>query len=111
MEIEHEVFDIEELFLDGKDNKTPITITVGERNFRAYVTPVTYGEIKQIERGKDENEIADYVLQNHFFKAKDKTPFTVKQLDILPGGVLKGVVDAIMEISGLNISQEDIKTF
>ena len=98
-------------FLEGKDNKTPITITVGERNFRAYVTPVTYGEIKQIERGKDENEIADYVLQNHFFKAKDKTPFTVKQLDILPGGVLKGVVEAIMEISGLKISQEDIKTF
>ena len=110
MEIEHEVLDIEDLFLSGKDKKTKIIITIeGRGDFKAYVTPVTYGQIKRL-RTTDENEIADYVLQNHFFKA-DETKLTIGELDLLPAGVLKGVVETIMDLSGLNITGEDIKRF
>lgn len=110
VEIEHEVLDIEDLFLQGKDKKTQIIITIeGRGDFKAYVTPVTYGQIKGL-RTTDETEIADYVLQNHFFKS-DETTFTVEELDILPVGVLKEVVQTIMALSGLNISEDDVKTF
>lgn len=111
VEIEHEVLDIEDLFLTGKDKKTQIIITLeGKGEFKAYITPVTYGQIKKLGRTTDENEIADYVLQNHFFKA-DESKLTVEELDLLPAGILKGVVETIMDLSGLNISNEDIKTF
>lgn len=111
VEIEHEVLDIEDLFLTGKDKKTQIIITLeGKGEFKAYITPVTYGQIKKLGRTTDENEIADYVLQNHFFKA-DESNLTVEELDLLPAGILKGVVETIMDLSGLNISNEDIKTF
>ena len=110
VEIEHEAMDIEELFLTGKDKKTEIIITIeGRGDFKAFITPVTYGQIKKIQ-AKDENEIADYVLQNHFFKA-DESKLTVEELDLLPAGVLKGVVETIMDVSGLNITDKDIKRF
>ena len=112
MEIEHEVLSIEDLFLDGKDTNMRILITIPNRgDFEAYVTPVTYGQIKKMTRTSDENEIADYVLQKHFFRNKQGDPFTVKELNLLPAGVLKGVVNTIMEISGLNLTDEDIRTF
>ena len=110
VEIEHEVFDIEDLFLSGKDKKTKIIITIeGKGDFKAFITPVTYGQIKRL-RTTDENEMADYVLQNHFFKA-DESKLSVDELDLLPAGVLKGVVETIMDLSGLNISDDDIKRF
>jgi hypothetical protein len=37
--------------------------------------------------------------------------FTVDELNLLPAGVLKGVVETIMKLSGLNIKDEDIKVF
>ena len=112
MEIEHEVLSIEELFLEGKDTNMRIIITIQNRgDFEAYVTPVTYGQIKKMQRTSDENEIADYVLQNHFFKNKQGDSFTVEELNLLPAGVLKGVVEKIMDISGLNLTDEDIRTF
>ena len=49
VEIEHEVLDIEDLFLTGKDKKTQIIITLeGKGEFKAYITPVTYGQIKKL---------------------------------------------------------------
>ena len=111
VEIEHEVLDIEDLFLKDKNEKTQIIITIEDRgDFKAYITPVTYGQLKNLGRSTDENEIADYVLQNHFFKA-DKTKLSIDELNMLPAGVLKGVVETIMDISGLNITEEDIKRF
>ena len=110
VEIEHEVMDIEDLFLTGKEKKTQIIITIqGRGDFKAYVTPVTYGQIKKLQT-RDENEIADYVLRNHFFKA-DESKLTSEELDLLPAGILKSVVETIMDISGLNITEEDIKRF
>ena len=110
MEIEHEVLDIEDLFLTGKDKKTTIRITIeGRGEFQALVTPVTYGQVKKLGQ-TSENEVADYVLTNHFFKMNEET-FTVDELNLLPAGVLKGVVETIMKLSGLNITDEDIKVF
>lgn len=110
MEIEHEVLDIEDLFLTGKDKKTTIRITIeGRGEFQALITPVTYGQVKKLGR-TSENEVADYVLTNHFFKMNEET-FTVEELNLLPAGVLKGVVEVIMKLSGLNITDEDIKVF
>ena len=45
MEIEHEELGIEDLFLQDKDEKIEILITIPDRGkFKAYVTPVTYGQ-------------------------------------------------------------------
>lgn len=111
MEIVHEVMDIEDLFIKGKDNKVQIILTIeGKGDFKAYVSPVTYGQIKNIENTTDEVAIASYVLSNHFFKGNGEA-FTKKELDYLPAGVLKAVVSTIMDISGLNISDEDIRVF
>ena len=110
MEIEHEVMDIEDLFLTGKDKKTEIIITIdGKGDFKALVTPVTYGQIKKIKT-TDEEEITEYVLTNHFYKPNGEK-LTSKELELLPAGVLKTVADVIMELSGLNISDEDIQVF
>ena len=50
MEIEHEELGIEDLFLQDKDDKIEILITIeGIGKFKAYVTPVAYGDIKKIE--------------------------------------------------------------
>lgn len=111
MEIEHEVFDIEDLFLEGKDKITPIKITINNKDFRAYVEPVTYGQIKKMERTANEEEVAEYILQNHFFRNDKGDKFTVDELDLLPAGVLKAVGETIMDLSGLNITQDDIKSF
>ena len=111
MEIEHEELGIEDLFLQDKDEKIPIKITIKDKgDFKAYVTPISYGQIKKLERTADESEMVDYILKNHFFKS-DKTKFTVEEMNLLPAGVLKGVSETIMELSGMNISNEDIKTF
>lgn len=110
VEIEHEVMDIEDLFITGKDKKTGIIITIEDRGeFQAYVTPVTYGQIKRLDK-MSENEIADYVLTNHFFKTNGEN-LTESELELLPAGVLKGVVETIMKLSGLDITSDDIKTF
>ena len=110
MEIEHEELGIEDLFLQDKDDKIEILITIeGIGKFKAYVTPVAYGDIKKIER-KSEDESAEYVLTNHLFKGNGEQ-FTSKELELLPAGVLKGVSEKIMDLSGMNISNEDIKTF
>lgn len=110
MEIEHEELGIEDLFLQDKDDKIKIHINIPDRGkFKAYVTPVTYGQTKKIER-KSEEEVAEYVLTNHFFKG-DGERFTSKELDLLPAGVLKGVAEKIMDLSGLSISNEDIQVF
>ena len=110
MEIEHEVMDIEDLFLTGKDKKTEIIITVdGKGDFKAMVTPVTYGQLKKIKT-TDEQEITEYVLTNHFYKPNGEQ-VTVEELDMLPAGILKSVADVIIELSGLKISDEDIQVF
>lgn len=110
VEIEHEVMDIEDLFITGKDKKTGIIITIEDRGeFQAYITPVTYGQIKRLDN-MTENEIADYVLTNHFFKTNGEN-LTESELELLPAGVLKGVVETIMKLSGLDITSDDIKTF
>ena len=99
MEIEHEELGIEDLFLQDKDEKIEILITIPDRGkFKAYVTPVTYGQTKKIER-KSEEEVAN------------GERFTSEELDWLPAGVLKGVAEKIMDLSGLGISNEDIQVF
>lgn len=110
MKIEHEELGIEDLFLKDNDEKIQIIITIPDRGkFKAYVTPVTYGQTKKIERASEE-EIAEYVLTNHFFKG-DGERFTSGELDLLPAGVLKGVAEKIMDLSGLSITNEDIQVF
>ena len=110
VEIEHEVMDIEDLFLTGKDKKTEIIITInGRGEFKALVTPVSYGEIKKLDKMSEE-EIANYVLTNHFFKPNGEN-LTSSELDLLPAGILKAVSETIMKLSGLDISNEDIQVF
>ena len=110
VEIEHEAMNIEDLFLTGKDKKTKIIITIeGKGDFQAQITPVTYGQIKNLD-SMSEEEVAVYVLTNHFFKM-DNTKFTSKELDYLPAGVLKSVAETIMDLSGLGITSEDIRVF
>ncbi len=110
VEIQHETMDIEDLFITGKDKKTEIIITIqGKGDFKALVTPVTYGQVKQLDKMSEE-EVGDYVLTNHFFKSNE-SKFTKEELDLLPAGVLKAVSQTIMELSGLDISNEDIQVF
>jgi hypothetical protein len=110
MEIEHEVLDIEDLFLSGKDKKTKIIITLpGKGDFQAYVTPVSYGQVKKLDRMSEE-EIADYVLTNHFFKSNGDN-LSASELELLPAGVLKGVAETIMDLSGLNTTNDNIRVF
>lgn len=110
VEIEHEAMDIEDLFLTGKDKKTEIIITInGRGEFKALVTPVSYGEIKKLDK-MSEMEIANYVLTNHFFKPNGE-PLSSSELDLLPAGILKAVSETIMKLSGLDISNEDIQVF
>lgn len=110
VEIKHEEMSIEDLFITEKDQKIKIIISIENRgDFRAYVTPVTYGQTKKLNRMSDD-QIAEYVLTNHFFKS-DGNLFTSEELELLPAGVLKGVSETIMELSGLNISNEDIQVF
>ena len=110
VEIQHEEMDIEDLFINEKDKKIKIIISIEDRgDFRAYVTPVTYGQVKQLSR-MNEDQVSDYVLTNHFFKSNEDL-FSAKELDLLPAGVLKGVVETIMDLSGLNITNEDIQVF
>jgi hypothetical protein len=109
VEIEHEEMNIEDLFIHEKDEKIKICIKLKRGDFTAYITPVTYGEIKKLQ-GMDEQEITDYVLSNHFFKPNGEN-LIQKELDLLPVGVLKGVAETIMELSGLNITNEDIQVF
>lgn len=110
VEIEHEVMSIEDLFLTGKDKKTKIIITIPNKgDFQAYVTPVSYGQVKKLEK-MNEEEIADYVLTNHFFKPNGET-LTESELELLPAGVLKGVAETIMDLSGLNTTNDNIRVF
>ena len=109
VEIEHEEMNIEDLFIHDKDDKIKIRISLSQGDFRAYVTVVTYGQTKQLDR-MNEDQVAEYILTNHFFKG-DKQPFSAKELELLPAGVLKGVVETIMTLSGLDISNDDIQVF
>lgn len=110
VEIEHEVMDIEDLFITGKDKKTKIIITLpGKGDFQAYVTPVTYGQVKKLDKMSEE-EITDYVLTKHFFKPNGET-LSSSELELLPAGVLKGVAETIMDLSGLNTTNDNIRVF
>ena len=110
MEIEHEVLDIEDLFLSGKDKKTKIIITLpGKGDFKAYITPVSYGQVKKLDKMSEE-EITEYVLTNHFFKGSGEK-LSASELELLPAGVLKGVAETIMDLSGLNTTNDNIRVF
>jgi hypothetical protein len=109
VEIQHEEMGIEDLFIQDKDEKIKIRITLDQGDFRAYVTVITYGQAKQLDR-MNEDQVADYILTNHFFKGNEQ-PFSAKELELLPAGVLKGVVETIMKLSGLDITEEDIQVF
>ena len=110
VEIQHEEMSIEDLFITGKDTKTKIIITLPDRgDFSAYITPVTYGQVKKLDKMSEE-EITEYVLTNHFFKPNGES-LSSSELDLLPAGILKAVSETIMKLSGLDISNEDIQVF
>jgi hypothetical protein len=110
VEIQHEEMSIEDLFITCKDTKTKIIITLPDKgDFSAYITPVTYGQVKKLDKMSEE-EITEYVLTNHFFKPNGDN-LTASELELLPAGVLKGVAETIMDLSGLNTTNDNIRVF
>lgn len=109
MKIESEIYDIEDLLLADEDDKTELLIPINGKKYRMLISKVNYGEIKKIERFSDE-EKANKILQNHLFNGKGES-IGGDLINKFPVGLIKLISDEILEISGMNISKEDIEDF
>ena len=110
VKLESEVFDIEDLLLQDNDDKTELIIPVNGKKYRLYVTQVTYGEIKKMERLKTEEEKTNFILENHVFNGKGEE-IPLRLIQKFPAGLLKAISEVIMDKSGMNVTKEELEVF
>ena len=112
MEIEYEQKGIEELLLSDNEEYIPISVSLKNKGeFLAYVTPLKYGELpKEAHEKGNDYKLGQKVLLEHLFNS-NKEPFTLKELKLLPAGLVVEFVNAIKLVSGFNETAEDVEDF
>ena len=112
MEIEYEQKGIEELLLSDNEEYIPISVSLKNKGeFLAYVTPLKYGELpKETHEKGNDYKLGQKVLLEHVFNS-NKEPFTLKELKLLPAGLVVEFVNAIKLVSGFNESSKDVEDF
>ena len=107
---------LEELIILGDEKKIPITITFptteGKRiKAKAYVKQLTLKELDNIQNYRNNLLKSNlYILEKALFK-QDGSNFTKEELLVLPIGVVNAIGEKIMELSGVDLPDLDVKDF
>lgn len=111
---EIELFNLEDLIIQGKDSKIPITIEFpinGEvKKAEALIRPLTSSEWNNCVRQSMgfKNNI-NYLITKYGLMTKDGEQFPEKLLKYAPSGVIEEIGNQISIISGFNRNDEDNK--
>lgn len=109
-----ELFNLEDLIIQGKDSKIPITIEFpinGEvKKAEALIKPLTSSEWNNCVRQSMgfKNNI-NYLITKYGLMTKDGEQFPEKLLKYAPSGVIEEIGEQISIISGFNRKEEDNK--
>jgi hypothetical protein len=111
MEIEYEQKGIEELLQSDNEEFIPVSVTLKNKgDFMAYITPLKFGELPKDAQKGNEYKIGQKILLEHLFNS-EKEPFTLKELKLMPAGLVLEFINAIKMVSGFNESVEDVEDF
>lgn len=109
-----ELFNLEDLIIQGKDSKIPITIEFpinGEvKKAEALIKPLTSSEWNNCVRQSMgfKNNI-NYLITKYGLMTKDGKQFPEELLKYAPSGVIEEIGEQISIISGFNRNEEDNK--
>ena len=116
LNIEVEEVGLEELIILGETKKIPIHITFPNEDgtitkSKALIKQLTLKQLENLNlTNKNTVTVSKKILQTALFKTTGE-PFTLKELDVLPIGVVFAISSKIMEISGMNYEDKKLENF
>ena len=112
---EEEIFNLESLITDGADARVPIEIKfptkTGTKRAAAMIRPLTNVEWNNAIRiaRKNFTTTNEIELLKIALYTKDGEPFPKKKKKKIPNGVVIKLVQTLSEISGIEITEENMK--
>ena len=112
---EEEIFNLESLITDGADARIPIEIDFptkqGKKKAAAMLRPLTNLEWNNAARKSRKNHTTtnEVELLKTALYTKDGEPFPKELVEKLPNGVVIKLVQILGEISGIEVTKENIK--
>lgn len=112
---EEEIFNLESLITDGADARIPIEINFptkeGTKKAAAMIRPLTNVEWNNATRiaRKNFTTTNEIELLKMALYTKDGEPFPKELVEKIPNGVIVKLVQKLSEISGVEITEENIK--
>ena len=112
---EEEIFNLESLITDGADARVPIEIKfptkTGTKRAAAMIRPLTNVEWNNAIRiaRKNFTTTNEIELLKIALYTKDGEPFPKELVEKIPNGVVIKLVQTLSEISGIEITEENMK--
>lgn len=107
---------LEDLIILGDDKKIPIEISFPTEDgtsvkAKALVRQLTIRELEDIKVNEKEVWKTNIkILQRTLFK-HDGTPYSTKEIKVLPIGVISALVEEIMKLSGVDLQKQQLVNF
>lgn len=111
---ELEVFNLEDLIIQGKEAKIPIVVEFpinGEvKKAKALIKPLTSSEWNNcVRQSMGFKKDINYLIAKQGLFTEDGKPFPIDLLSYAPSGVIQKIGDQISVISGFERNEEDNK--
>ena len=109
-------FDLEDLIILGDDKKIPIHITFPKTDgtkvrAKALIKQLTLKELDNLKiNNTDVLETNMVILQRALFKTNGEN-FNKEELSVLPVGVVNAISNKILELSGIEFPNQQLKDF
>ena len=116
VEVEAEEVPLEDLIILGNNKKIPIHIMFpqedgSKQKSKAFVKQLTLKELEGLNfNGKNMSSLNRKILQKAFFKTTGEN-FSIAELNALPVGVVNAVSTTILELSGVDTNNNQLKDF
>ena len=109
-------FDLEDLIILGDDKKIPIHITFPRTDgtkvkAKALIKQLTLKELDNLRiTGTDVWETNIIILQRALFKTNGEN-FNEEEISVLPVGVVNAISNKILELSGVEFTNQQLRDF
>lgn len=106
---------LEDLIILGDDTKIPIIIKFPKPNgekvtAKALVKQLTLKELGDLRTNQNVAKANTTILEKSLFK-QDGTSFTAKEINSLPIGVVNAIANKVMELSGVEVTNQSLMDF
>jgi hypothetical protein len=106
---------LEDLIILGDDTKIPIVIKFPKPNgktvqAKALVKQLTLKELGDLRTNQNVAKANTTILEKSLFK-QDGTSFTATEINSLPIGVVNAIANKVMELSGVELTNQSLMDF